>query len=766
MSSRDVCGEVLDQTVVLEEILSAFASRGSWPPVAITHSIAVDLLDDVADPDLGFTELTPRDVALGVSGQGQSQQPYGCQAIAKLLGELLGGDQHRSQLPAMARPVFAVLDDVAEGVLPPDPDRLRIALAQHLGPPAPYTEVANIVRAVGGEHLQSEPFVFVERSQDPDSTPLLVPELVSSADVELTPLPVAKPASSADVELTPVPAAEVVSSADAGSVAEPVSSADVEPAAESASSDLVERPLDVEYALAPLVVEGALDVDLGSSPDVTPVSPLVGPLSDVEPASALAGDPSHFDELAQPLLAEPAPDVEPTSPLVIESSFPLADDPVLPLAAEPAVPLAVETELPTLVPSRVEDGMEPAVDLLNQQLPELLDALDGADTRLVPTGDTEDESDAERYADMPIRPQVLRRMDPPTTDEMKTWNDASGLRRMGLPTNDEMKTWDDASGLRRMGPQTTEEMKTWNDASDLPRFVVSTDVEPITSALPHNAGVWEQAPSRRRAQEATKRSRPISTRLGAPTPSDAGPLQSDTPRAKSRLITGRPATSDSSSMSASDRVRRDSLSVSASDRARRDSSSVPPNDSARRNRSSVLPLSNHSPLDSSSVSPRRRTRRNSSSGLQSSNCQLSSSSVPPGDATQVSRSRPARIESLRTLEVSPKDPAGPSGQGERSAAASSSLRRRIVDHTSPQPPTAGTLRTISSKPVQGNRPVVRHEYSRTDRAVSVAAAPAARHTARAIRDGDSLLGTSERRGWTVWVMIVGIVGLAAYLVLS
>lgn len=161
-----------EDSLALDELLTAFSARGGWPPVAVTHSIAVDLLARVRENTVSSRPLEIDDVAVDLGGHCWSRRPSSCLAIVKLVSELLGGDPHRSQLPSMARPIFAVLDDVLDGVLPPEPDRIRLALAQHLGPPAPHEEVAQLVRSLNPvEEVESETPTLIPTPQpEPDET--------------------------------------------------------------------------------------------------------------------------------------------------------------------------------------------------------------------------------------------------------------------------------------------------------------------------------------------------------------------------------------------------------------------------------------------------------------------------------------------------------------------------------------------------------------------------------------------------------------------
>ena len=135
----------------LDLLLQSFQASGGWPPVAVAHSIALDLLADTLPTEEREGAVQASDVTLDLSGRSFVKRPASCVDLINLVTHLIGGGSGKALFPSTARPALGVLEDIANGVLPPEPDRVRLLLAHHLGPPAPYAEVAGVVRSLLGE---------------------------------------------------------------------------------------------------------------------------------------------------------------------------------------------------------------------------------------------------------------------------------------------------------------------------------------------------------------------------------------------------------------------------------------------------------------------------------------------------------------------------------------------------------------------------------------------------------------------------------------
>lgn len=157
----------------LGEVVDAFSARGIRLPVAVAHAVAVDLL---AEPIGAGGALSAEDVRLDAHGRSFAARPVGNVAVIELLSDLLGvadGD-----LPPSAGPLLALFDDFREGRLPPQGERIRIALARHLGPPATREEVARLAHTTSF----SEP--RLDRSAESEAaSPTPVSERLTASDV-------------------------------------------------------------------------------------------------------------------------------------------------------------------------------------------------------------------------------------------------------------------------------------------------------------------------------------------------------------------------------------------------------------------------------------------------------------------------------------------------------------------------------------------------------------------------------------------------------
>ncbi|MEM7675385.1 MAG: hypothetical protein AAF449_05215 [Myxococcota bacterium] len=114
--------------------------------------------------------------------------------------------------------------------------------------------------------------------------------------------------------------------------------------------------------------------------------------------------------------------------------------------------------------------------------------------------------------------------------------------------------------------------------------------------------------------------------------------------------------------------------------------------------------------------------------------------------------------------LSPSSRPGQSNRPDPSGTSSSSKRSGVVRSRPVSSSNAPTLGVIQKTQTARNRPVVRHQVRR-DHKISVPVAPAARRNARQSRGQDSIMGPSERAFPWGWMVLVGMVGAAAYYLL-
>ena len=127
--------------VTLDRMLEVHADRGDWLPLAVAHSVALDLLQSTA-PDPSERTLDIAEVTIEPSGVARAEGAVGFRGVLPVITLMLGADGSGG-LPPHACGLLALLEELsAEGAEDDGIERLRWALEEELPPPADRGEVA------------------------------------------------------------------------------------------------------------------------------------------------------------------------------------------------------------------------------------------------------------------------------------------------------------------------------------------------------------------------------------------------------------------------------------------------------------------------------------------------------------------------------------------------------------------------------------------------------------------------------------------------
>jgi hypothetical protein len=161
----------------LARVIEAHAARGVDLPTAVAHAVLVDLLEA---PGSASGALSPADVHVDRRGRAFAAERPTCAAMLPLVSHLLG-----PRLPPDARPMLAVLEDLAGGGLPAEPERVRLALREFLPPPAGPEEVAGWVSAASDEPSDLPTLLPEDAGPSVLPTPSIIPEPPRGAQDDL-----------------------------------------------------------------------------------------------------------------------------------------------------------------------------------------------------------------------------------------------------------------------------------------------------------------------------------------------------------------------------------------------------------------------------------------------------------------------------------------------------------------------------------------------------------------------------------------------------
>lgn len=298
----------------LADVVQTYWDRQQWLPIAVSHSVILDLLDS-ADTTAGAD--TGGDVTIDARGRARMQGALSLASWLELVRFVVGGPQGAPFLPPSGRPLLAQLDELGRGERAAAPERLRGLLAQYLGAPAPHDEVALCAReglAAGVDEelptLPPTPVVGLDQGEEAQTTIGAAPGHDRSFGAILD-----------DMFLPPV---EAQSSARAAAEAAVVRESEIPPeVAEAARSELMRRSSVPPTSAAEPLVEPSELPHLREDPPGLDVEALVRvpedrPLAPAEQPSIVAAPPPVWDTdpPAAPPLRErtPLPDVRPAEP--------------------------------------------------------------------------------------------------------------------------------------------------------------------------------------------------------------------------------------------------------------------------------------------------------------------------------------------------------------------------------------------------------------------------------------------------------------------